>query len=140
MLSSGGAASIAGYFFIHTLGLTSLEGAAAAVIAPLSTAVMGLFGASFGINRDYFRRIFDTTDLWSGGFLSHKKVAEHQEEAGKVFEKENGLEHKAADVATAVAPNGYLDYPASGTFHRDRVIAASQKALVDLDQTRATPH
>jgi hypothetical protein len=141
ILASGGMAGLAGSFLIETLGLhlTSTAGVVAA-----STTIMGLFGASFGINRDYFRKIFDRTDLWTKGLINHKKVAEHQEEAGKQFEASNGLSHSRkteADVATAVAPAGdYLDYPASATFHRDRVIKASAQALQELDHTRATPH
>lgn len=140
ILASGGTTGVVGEFVAHTLGLTDITTGG---LSAAAAGLMGLFGASFGINRDYFRKIFDTTDLWSKGIFNSKKVDSLQEEAGKKFEKENGLEHgkKESDVATAVAPpGGYLDYPASATFHRDRVIKASAQALHELDHTRATPH
>jgi len=137
ILASGGTAGIAGEFLIHTLHLPLTTALGVKVAA---ATVMGLFGASFGINRDYFRKIFDTTDLWTKGLLSDKKVREHQEEAGKKFEKSNGLKNHDGNIATTITPDGYLDYPASGTFHRDRVLAATEKALLELDHTRSTPH
>jgi nucleoside phosphorylase len=136
-----GGASLASTMLAHTIGESLVSYLGAGGIMAASMTIMGMFGASFGINRDYFRRIFDVTDLWSGGMLSSKKVEQHQEEAGKAFEKENGLQHGTKEeVATAIASDGYLDYPVSATFHRDRVIKASAQALQELDHTRATSH
>jgi hypothetical protein len=99
-----------------------------------SVVSMGLFGASFGINRDIFRHVFDKTDLWFKG----------------VFERKNGghvadvkLHHDAAakapsEVTTLVSDN-FVAYPSSDTYHRDRVLAAAEKALLSFDHTRATP-
>jgi hypothetical protein len=136
----------AGGIAVHIFeGMGMLAGTAKTLAPILSPLLFGAFGASFGINRDYFRKAFDLTDLWTKGIFYSKKVDELQEETGKkVEEKLNGKGHgkkEQPEVATAVAPpDGYLDYPASATFHRDRVIKASAQALQELDHTRATPH
>ncbi len=49
-------------------------------------AMFGALGASFGINRDIFRRVFDTTDLWSKGIASNGNVREQQISAGEEIE------------------------------------------------------
>lgn len=59
-------ASGAGDLFLHEVFTTSLglsEAAIPAAITATSTAI----GASFGINRDVFRKIFDVTDCWFMG-------------------------------------------------------------------------
>jgi hypothetical protein len=120
-----------------------------------SALIFGAMGASFGMNRDVFRRIFDKTDLWFKGIVrgkSHDIVREHQTDAGVKISnghhdnKGNGYE-KASDaaeaeqaaVAKAVMPENTIDYPTSSTFHRDRVLASAEKALRSFDHTRATP-
>ncbi len=107
-----------------------------------SMAAFGALGASFGLNRDLFRRIFDKTDLWFKGIGSHKAIKEQQIAEGEKIEKEhkNGVEEP--QVATTVIPEsqaGTIDYPKSNTYHRDKVLAAAEKALLSFDHTRATP-
>lgn len=142
MLALGGETSTAWHVF-KTLGI-HLQ---AAHILPVSMATFGAFGASFGINRDVFRRLFDVTDLWTKGIISHGRIREEQIEAGKEIEEDLGLKAKKeqagkeapAPVATAVFAESPIDYPASSTYHRDRVLAAAEKALINFDHTRATP-
>lgn len=145
LLAVGGTESIAAGILKHMLGYAVT--ADTALIA--STTMFGLFGASFGINRDIFRKIFDQTDLWFDGLLFNKEAKSQQVESGKEVVKHNGHGDKkkaeengkqeAPVVATAVMPEGYIDYPKSSTFHRDRVLSASEKALLGFDHTRATP-
>jgi hypothetical protein len=131
VLAAGG---ISGEIF-HALG-HALPANATAVI---SVVTCGLFGASFGINRDIFRRIFDTTDLWSKGIIKSEKVREHQIAAGKDLEEAIAQKKEAPEsaVTTMIMHEGHIDYPISGTFHRDRI--AAEKALLSFDHTRATP-
>lgn len=111
-------------------------------------------GASLGINRDVFRKIFDKTDLWFKGVFDHSKLETHQISSGitvtremegadkhvAVATKEKGQEKTTpSPVATTVAVDGYIDYPKSSTYHRDRVLAAAEKSLLSFDHTRATP-
>jgi len=127
----GGAAAI---IFEH-IGLHLGESA----IMATSIAAFGAMGASFGLNRDFFRKVFDKTDLWFDGIIHskyHAQVRESQVKAGKeVIEEIN--EHSA--VATAVIPDNSLDYPKSETHFRDKVLPAAQRALLSFDHTRATP-
>jgi hypothetical protein len=111
-----------------------------------SMAAMGAIGASFGINRDVFRRIFDKTDLWFKGIVSpkhHAKVRQLQVEAGEDIREEmtqsNARNTPQMDVTTAIMPTAYIDYPSSATYHRDRYMKEAEKALLSFDHTRATP-
>lgn len=114
----------------------------------LPMTVLGLFGASFGINRDMFRQVFDKTDLWFKGILKNGKERGHE-----LMAKLSAYTHKevnepkvkfveSSHVATVTAPieyEGYMEYPTSSTYHRDKVLAAAEKALLSFDHTRATP-
>ncbi|MFO0388410.1 MAG: hypothetical protein ACK502_01630 [Alphaproteobacteria bacterium] len=116
----------------------------------LTTASMGAFGAlgaSFGLNRDLFRQIFDKTDLWFKGVTSRtatKAVEQQQVAAGLAIEEElsNGKNGNGKHVTAQPTPSyeSMIDYPESNTYHRDRVAAAAEKALLSFDHTRATPH
>ncbi len=122
-------------------GVLTVLGPHAASIA--SMLAVGALGASIGINRDVFRKMFDKTDLWFKGVLGGKQhdiVEAAQAAAGRKIK--NGSHHKSedADIATVTAPyDGYIDYPTSSTHHRDKVMAAAEKALLSFDHTRATP-
>jgi hypothetical protein len=62
--------------------MDSLGGAG---IMALSVTAFGALGASFGISRDFFRKVFDKTDLWFKGIThaqSYEKVKEDQLAAG----------------------------------------------------------
>lgn len=103
-------------------------------------ATMGALGASFGINRDIFRQVFDKTDLWFKGIFNskhHDLVEAKQIEAGLAIQSET-IKAPVKQVATvAAAYEGYMDYPASSTHHRDKLDA--QKLLHAFDHTRVTP-
>jgi hypothetical protein len=142
LLASGGAGSIIAPLLEHALGHAAFESLGAGGIMTLSVAAFGAMGASFGISRDIFRKIFDKTDLWFKGIIhprEHALVREHQIAAGEKIT--NGHSKKEVEVTTAVLPENYgnIDYPTSNTFHRDRLAAAADKALLSFDHTRATP-
>lgn len=137
-----GQTGVAAELFSHIGGAAgeAITSTLAGHATAISALVFGAMGASFGLNRDFFRRVFDKTDLWFKGLIHprhHEKVRVQQEETGKdIEEAHNG---KSDTVATAVMPEGYIDYPASSTYHRDKVLAAAEKALLSFDHTRATP-
>jgi hypothetical protein len=108
----------------HTEAALSTTAQFAATMIP-----MGLFGASFGINRDLFRRIFDKTDLWFKGlFISnHNGVTPPQQSVEKSKEKS-----ESPSVVTVVLPGD--DSPAS-TYHQDKYKLAKM-ALLNLDPSK----
>ncbi len=107
-----------------------------------SALIFGAVGASFGINRDYARKIADRTDLLFKGVIgskSHDYIKECQQSEGKAIEEK--LSEKQDAIATAVVPE-YMadkDMPVSQTQWRDKVLPAAQRALLSFDHTRATP-
>lgn len=121
ILASGGLAA----HMLNGLGI-ALSGAG---VMTASVAAFGALGASFGINRDIFRRVFDTTDLWVKGLLTHDRMEEQQIATGEM------LSH--SQTKQPIAPENYIQYPTSPTYHRDRAIAS--KVLREFDHTRATP-
>jgi len=71
ILASGG---IAGHI-LGALGVAAESGALGTMgTYALSMLTMGLFGASFGVNRDIFRDVFDRTDLMFRGIVGKSKV------------------------------------------------------------------
>jgi hypothetical protein len=133
----------------HILGKLVAEGGVlhGLGIATASMGTFGALGASFGLNRDLFRRIFDKTDMWFKGVTSReatKAVEDQQKAAGQAIEEEleNGKNGNGHDKQAKVLPSyeSMIDYPESSTYHRDRVLAAAEKALLTFDHTRATPH
>lgn len=135
ILAFGGASAK----IFETIGIKGLSGAATHLA---SIITFGMFGASFGINRDIFRKTFDQTDLMFKGIIFNKQVKQKQIEAGQAVEKEIKNEEKN-ELEKAIATQdfqGAINYPESNTYHRDRVLAAAEKALLSFDHTRATPH
>lgn len=124
------------------LGLMAEHGAAAGGLGQYAASMLaiGALGASLGINRDVFRRMFDKTDLWFKGIIGGKQhdiVTQKQIAAGKAI---LGNSHSDPGIATITAPyEGHIDYPTSSTYHRDKIKAAAEKALLSFDHTRATP-
>lgn len=112
-------------------GVIAAEVITKAGVFAASVVGMSAFGASFGINRDAFRHVFDQTDMWFKGMLSRQNGGHaHDVEIAKVPPKR--------EVTTVVSDN-FIAYPTSETYHRDRVLAAAEKALQNFDHTRATP-
>jgi len=126
---------------LHGLGYAGEELSHGGVLAA-SMGSMGLFGASFGINRDIFRRVFDTTDLLFKGIVGNSP--EPSKAAGKGVAPEAAAPSApsagAENVVTAVVYEAYADYPQSDTHHRDRVLAQARQALLSMDPTKAIPH
>lgn len=104
-------------------------------IMALSVASFGLMGATFGINRDFFRKVFDKTDLLFKGIFYSQKVKDNQIEAGqKIIDKLEKSKEEPAVTISSAPPEP--DYPKSDTFHRDRVMMAAER-LQQFDHTRA---
>lgn len=103
-----------------------------AVIA-LSAATFGAFGASFGINRDIFRQIFDKTDMMYRGRVAPAPA----KEVTRNHEKSLMQEQEAAKSLEYDSP---IEYPASGTHFRDQQLARAQQALLEMDHTRMSPN
>jgi len=141
-LSIGGAAGPAGLMLGHVLGEAAIHSIGSAGIALASATTLGALGATYGLNRDFFRKVFDKTDLLFKGLVGGKAqqlVEEDQIEAGKTIEEK--LNGKSGAIATAVLPE-YMaekDAPVSQTQWRDKVLPAAQRALLSFDHTRATP-
>ncbi len=116
----------------------------------LSMATFGAFGASFGINRDVFRMIFDKTDMMYRGRASEKAQAqmitrgkEKSPEANKDQTKQISAEKSPPAPATEANGNyydGLINYPDSATHFRDKQIAEAQKALLTMDHTQMRPN
>jgi len=110
-------------------------------IAAASMATMGLFGASFGINRDIFRKIFDKTDrLFRGLPANGKSPSQGLSQAQEpILYKEQAAETPGPAINTVVYDN-FPDYPQSDTYHRDRVLSSAKQALLSMDHTKSIPH
>ncbi len=128
ILASGGGAT-------HILeGLGTAEGGLGMVgnyIA--SMTAMGAIGASFGINRDIFRQIFDQTDLWFRGFVSH-------DHAKSVLLDPSSKTKDIEIPKETVMYEHSIPYPESTTYHRDKVMNAAREALLKMDHTKMSPN
>ncbi len=102
-----------------------------------SMTSMGLFGASFGINRDIFRKVFDKTDLLFKGIIPDGNEPSKTVAISQSIEKQS---EKTETPITTVVYEGYADYPQSDTHHRDKVLAQAKQALLSMDHTKAIPH
>ena len=107
-----------------------------------SMTAMGAIGASFGINRDIFRQIFDQTDLWFRGFVSHGHAQSTllEKNTGNPVYIEGDHKDKSPPAPEIVAYPSPIQYPESTTYHRDKVLAAAREALVSMDHTKMSPH
>lgn len=139
LLAIGGPASAAAVILEH-IGIAHGLGATGLMVA--SVATMGALGATFGINRDFFRKVFDRTDLWFKGMLSDKShaiIRKAQAEAGQKVQDQLNSTY-SDNIATTILPDSTnMDYPKSETHFRDKVLPAAQRALLNFDHTRATP-
>jgi hypothetical protein len=118
------------------LGFAGEEMSHAGVYAASMTSI-GLFGASFGINRDIFRKIFDKTDLIFKGIIGDGPEPAKAASVAKAPVKQ--VENPEPAITTVVY-EGYADYPQSDTHHRDKVLAQAKQALLSMDHTKAIPH
>ncbi len=114
--------------------LLRFMGAAEPLLKASTAAVitsMGLFGASFGINRDVFRRIFDKTDLWFKGIFARGEGRDRKPE--QLVDKQGKSANTS--IVTVVYPPDMADYPSSDTYHRER-LAAAKLALLSMDPSK----
>ena len=160
LLASGG---IAGHV-LAALGAAGEGGVLSTVgVYAASMLTMGLFGASFGVNRDIFRDVFDRTDLMFRGIVGQGKkpdpVAGMVEYKATEKTPEKAAE-KTAEQPAASAPSqeaqpqepvnvvipqekqsdSQVKYPESQTYHRDKVMASARNALLSMDHTKSIPH
>lgn len=125
---------------LHGLGLAGTESGLGVLGNYLAgMTAMGAIGASFGINRDIFRKAFDNTDMWFRGFVSHdhsKKVLLDSPALQQAYAE--ACEKKEESRQT-VLYQGHIDYPESPTHHQDKYAAAKQ-VLKEMDHTKMVPH
>ncbi|MDX1975449.1 MAG: hypothetical protein SFT92_07210 [Rickettsiales bacterium] len=136
LFAAGPGGGVAGALLEHALGHTLGAGLAEGGLMAASAATFGLMGATFGINRDFFRKIFDKTDLLFKGIISNDRVKEQQIKAGEA------IMHKLEEAkeTAAPAPEFSVAYPDSATHHRDKLALAAERSLANMDQTRMIPH
>jgi hypothetical protein len=143
LLASGGVAG-------HVLGLLGAAGEGGVLstvgVYAASALSMGLFGASFGVNRDMFRSVFDKTDLMFRGIVSKSKASEQIIEAPAPAPVQQAVQttEKSPEVVAMPAQEtkqqSQVEYPASETYHRDKVVASARQALLTMDHTKAISH
>ena len=127
LLAGGGLAGHA----LEAVGLATDLSQPAIYVASMTT--LGLFGASFGVNRDIFRAIFDKTDLLFKGIISNSR-----ERAKSIDSPQPAVKQALSEspITTVV----YTDFPQSDTYHRDKVLAQAKQTLLSMDHTKAIPH
>ncbi len=143
ILASGG---IAGHI-LGALGVAA-EGGALGTLGTYAASMltMGLFGASFGINRDIFRDVFDRTDMMFRGIIGKSKINDAIVEFPPPL-KAVAIE-KAPEKPVEKQDNGvntvmYTEPPQQSkpeTYHRDKVVASAKQALLNMDHTKAIQH
>lgn len=103
-----------------------------------SMIAMGAIGASFGVNRDIFRQVFDKTDLILKGLIKDMFGAKSTSVA---MEKAQDIEkNKENQQIATVIYERQVEPPASDTYHRDRALASAKKALLSMDHTNSIRH
>ncbi len=100
-----------------------------------ATITGGIIGASFGINRDAFRQIFDKTDMLFKGMFKFSDPAMR-----KSVQPTLNASKDRPEVSTLVYPDSGIDYPTSDTFHRDQLAARANQLLASLDHTTVSRH
>jgi hypothetical protein len=118
----------------HLIGL--LGNASEPVVHAGSVGIitaLGLFGASFGINRDIFRHIFDKTDMLFKGLFS--RSMEQSPHKAQYVEKSRE-KSDASPIVTVVYPQvqDMQDLPPSETHFRDK--RKAELALLKLDPSK----
>ena len=130
------------HVLMNELGRAAVgHGLSAASEYAFSMIAMGAIGASFGVNRDIFRKAFDKTDLLFKGLfkeaLSGKGYAQGQ--SLSLSEQADEKQQENPKFATVVYER-QIEYPASDTYHRDKALASAKKALLGMDHTNSIPH
>lgn len=103
-----------------------------------------VLGASFGINRDIFRGVFDITDHWFRGILipEQSRAPEKTQQTALATEKKAAHApeiHTQPEEAVRMAFASEAKHVS--TFHRDRVgTLAARQALLSFDHTNARGH
>lgn len=134
LLAGSGVAAMA---LEHVLGHGIVAGLGTSGITALSTATFAAFGASFGINRDVFRKIFDHTDVLARGMTRRLGLTESQKVQAPAQEQEQAPQQNSKQT---VIYEPQINYPESNTYHRDKVIAQAKQALLGMDHTKLPPH
>lgn len=108
-----------------------------------SMATCGLIGASFGINRDLFREVFDTTDRWYKGLIGkgreNGKAPSHAQDTAQT--PGSAPSRALPSAATReISPAQPYVVAKSDTHYRDRVMKEARQALLSMDHTTAIRH
>lgn len=129
------------------LGKGVAEGIAAGGVETMALIATGaIVGASFGINRDIFRKIFDVTDYWFMGLTSAKGKAKSHEVEPEVAQavataKPEAIAAKPPAVEIAATVPVVEAGSRSSTHFQDKINAAAAKqALLSMDHTTAIRH
>lgn len=101
-----------------------------------SALTVGLIGASFGINRDSFRKIFDKTDSLFRGMFDFTQPTQRAPEQAITI----NASVERPKVKTLVYPDAGIDYPTSETHHQDKVMQNARQLLAAMDHTTASRH
>lgn len=136
LLAAGGLATgIIG----HIIGHTAVDALGAGTITALSMATFGAFGASFGINRDIFRQMFDKTDMLFRG-LSPTLTEQYKQKLVAKGHSVDIPEKNKENLTPVLYEGSAVSYPESDTYHRDKLMEAAKNALMSLDHTKLPPH
>lgn len=126
---AAGALLVAGGVAGHVMEGLRMHAAEASYAAVMTT--MGLFGASFGINRDMFRQVFDKTDLLFKGILSGKS---REPQIDLAPEKTQAPE-KPKEIELPIVT--LVESGQTNTYHRER-LASMKLALLNMDHREAS--
>ncbi|NBX03268.1 MAG: hypothetical protein EBR02_04250 [Alphaproteobacteria bacterium] len=129
------AGSDLGIDLLKHIGIETAKNTALAYTASIS--VMATFGASFGINRDYFRAVFDKTDKWFKGVSYAEKDTTQEPRLEQQLAPV--VKSSAHDISTAVLYSNNVP-ERSGTYHRDHLSASRAKILLGFDPGATRPH
>lgn len=138
LLIAGGAPAVI-MEFIGANAAEALGGASFGSQIAGAAIAGGAMGASFGINRDLFRAVFDVTDHWfRGSWMPPKTSAEPAPNLSRGPSQMRMMSAQAEPMFLVQAPQT----DKSPTFYRDkiRLAEAAQKALSELDHHSATRH
>jgi hypothetical protein len=140
--AAAGAILATGGIAAHVIGAAIGAQAAAAIpatgILGASMAIMGLIGASFGINRDVFRDVFDTTDRLFKGLVDKGRT--QYETLSQSPQPQPQASQTVEPPVNTVMFDNLPNYPQSETYHRDKVLASAKQALLSMDHTKHIPH
>lgn len=151
------------HFVEHFLGVGAETASGTAFLAKTAMISSGAaLGATFGVSRDIFRKIFDVTDCWFMGVVdgtcNNQEIAQAK---GKTYEPLpsskpvkheflSGISDQALlstespqnpDVPTPLVHNAFIIEPQQSSYFQDKIDAqTARKALLSMDHNTARMH